>query len=547
MERGPHGVASLRYAQGKFDRSPYLDRARDNAALTIPWLFREEGANGATQTEIPWNSGGAYLLANMSAKLTLVLFPVGQPPMKLKPGADTQASLVAMAAEDPDEAGSLAASIDTGLSAVEQEFVECVDEDGDRAKLAVGALKLICGGNHGFQFKDGATLRGISLDRFVTWRNGEGALLEFVIEDSLSWETIPEDVRAHCLGKGYQPGGFGNDGSARNHPILLYTHGYLQAGKWWVYQEAYGERVEGTQYARTPEALDYFFPVWIHNDGEHYGRSYVEHYLGDLQGVEGISQTVQESAAAIAKFLTLVDPTGLTSKKTLAEARNGAVISGRKDDVHVLDSSKGGDLQSVLTISDKMERRLAAAFLLNSSIQRQGERVTAAEIRYMAGELEDAQAGSYSQMVISWQQPYVRQKLFYLMKAKRVTPLPMGSIKVTIVGGMGGLARNAELQALDTLVQDAMQTWGDEAQRRFNLTVYFKRRAAALGVKVDGLLYSEEYLEQKEQQDAQQQMIQQLGPEALKQVGSNITSNQVADTNAAAKAQTPALPAPTEG
>jgi hypothetical protein len=537
MSMGPGGIASMRYAHGYQDREPYLKRARDNAALTIPFLFREQGFNSTTDEEIPWNSGGAYLLANMGAKLILVLFPVGRPPMKLKPGQDTEANLLQMAAQDPDQAGQLASAIDLGLSGVEQEFVECVDEDGDRAKLAVGALKLLCGGNHAFQFKPDGTLRGISLEKYVTWRDASSNLLEFVIEDVLAWESLPEDIQAFCQAKGYKLGQCGENN--RNHPIKVYTRGLLKDRKWHVNQEVYGETVPGSDYVRDPEAMDYFFPGWMFLDGEPYARSYVEHYIGDLQSVEGIAQTVQEGAAAIAKLLTFISPTGLTSKKAVAEARNGAILSGRKDDIYVLENNRGGDMQTVMAVSEKAEKRLAAAFLLNSSVQRSGERVTAEEIRFVAGELEDAQAGAYSQQVTTWQQPYVRQKLFHLMKLKRVTPLPMNTIKVTIVGGMGGLARNAELQALDNLVAGALQALGPTAVERINMTTYWNRRAAALGVKTDGLIYSEEYMQQKQQQEQQQQLLQQMGPEAIKQLGSNITSNQVADTNAAAKAQPP--------
>jgi hypothetical protein len=41
-----------------------------------------------------------------------------------------------------------------------------------------------------------------------------------------------------------------------------------------------------------------------------------------------------------------------------------------------------------------------------------------------------------------------------------------------------------------------------------------------------------------EQQAQQQAMIAQLGPEAMKQLGNNLTSTQVADTQASAKIAT---------
>jgi hypothetical protein len=62
---------------------------------------------------------------------------------------------------------------------VEQEFSECMEEDGDRARLNVAILKMIVGGNHGLQFYPDGTLRGISLERFVTQRDPSGKLLRW--------------------------------------------------------------------------------------------------------------------------------------------------------------------------------------------------------------------------------------------------------------------------------------------------------------------------------------------------------------------------------
>jgi hypothetical protein len=54
------------------------------------------------------------------------------------------------------------------------------------------------------------------------------------------------------------------------------------------------------------------------------------------------------------------------------------------DDVAVLQAQKQYDLQVVERSIAKLEERLSYAFLLNTAIQRDAERVTAQEIRYMA-------------------------------------------------------------------------------------------------------------------------------------------------------------------
>ena len=58
----------------------------------------------------------------------------------------------------------------------------------------------------------------------------------------------------------------------------------------------------------------------IRVDGEDYGRSYVEEYLGDLVSLEGLTKAIVEGASASAKTLFMVSPNGTTRAKALAES-----------------------------------------------------------------------------------------------------------------------------------------------------------------------------------------------------------------------------------
>lgn len=141
----------------------------------------------------------------------------------------------------------------------------------------------------------------------------------------------------------------------------------------------------------------------------------------------------------------------MTSKRALAEAMNGDVITGDPSDVATLENNVEPNFQSAeKRIQSKMEL-LARAFLLNSSVQREGERVTAEEIRYMAQELQDALGGVYSGQVTTFQRPYSILKMAALQRTGRMTILPKQAIKVAITTGAAALSRNAESQALDAL------------------------------------------------------------------------------------------------
>ena len=61
-----------------------------------------------------------------------------------------------------------------------------------------------------------------------------------------------------------------------------------------------------------------------------------------------------------------------------------------------------------------------------------------------------------------------------------------------------------------------------------NVSEYLERRASALGIETDGLIRSQEEIQAEMQQAQQMQMMQKLGPEAMKSATSvNNTQAQI--------------------
>ena len=536
------GKAASFYTAGTTDREPYLQRAREVSELTIPTLFRQQGDNGSTEIVIPWNSIGAYCVNNLASKIVFALFPAGRPNFKAQQDKRTQQDLTQL---PPEEQARVTSIIRSGLSRLEQDTAEAIEEDGDRARMFVAALRLLIGGNHAFQFYDDATIRGIPLERYAVVRDAQGNLLEWAIEDTLDWRTLPDDVKEAIKATGQ---GEPSASKTGRMPVRVYTYGCLHGGKWEVHQEAMGILIDGSMATYTKDALPYLFLPWVLLDGEDYGRSYVEFYEGDLLTVESLTKTLGEGAQAMARFLTLVNPVGMTDKKALAKARNGDYLTGREADVSTLTSpGKSADFATAKAEKDDAIQRLTRAFLLNSAIQRGGERVTAEEIRYVAQELEGTLGGVYSQQIITWQAPYIRLKVKYLQKNRRVTPLPEGTVKLTVTAGLAALARNQELQGLQQMASIIQSTFGPAAVPQAIDPVEFAARvAAALGVDPMGLIPDPEKQAEDGQQAQLMEMIKSLGPEALRQLGTNATSTQVAGINAEAR-NAPPPSAPQQG
>jgi hypothetical protein len=208
----------------------------------------------------------------------------------------------------------------------------------------------------------------------------------------------------------------------------------------------------------------------------------------------------------------MVRPNSVTRKKDLAGTRNGDIITGSADDVAVLQSQKQYDLQVVERSITKLEERMSYAFLLNTAIQRDAERVTAQEIRYMAQQLETAMGGIYSLLSQEFQLPLVTILMQRMAQAKEIPTLPKGSVQPTIVTGVEALGRGNDLQKLREFVAEI----GNLAQinpaiaQSINAQDLIKRIATGLGIDTEGLVKSEEQLAQEQEAQADEMQNQQM-------------------------------------
>jgi hypothetical protein len=169
---------------------------------------------------------------------------------------------------------------------------------------------------------------------------------------------------------------------------------------------------------------------------------------------------------------------------------------------------------------------LASAFLLNSSVQRAAERVTAEEVRYMAQELETALGGVYSILSQEFQLPLINLLLNTLVKQGKMPKMPKDSVKPTVVTGIEALGRGQDLNKLATFLQYLQPLGAEVIASEMNLNDYIDRLAASLGIDTSGLIKSEE---QKAQEQAmQQQMMQQQQMEQAAMGAAQAAAPQIA-------------------
>lgn len=507
------GTAEKRYSQLEGAREAYLRRARDCAKLTIPSLIPESDDQSGNRFRTPQQSLGSRGVNNLSAKLLLALFPPNTSFFRFVPD---QAVLEEMS-QDP----GVKTEVERALGKLERQAQARIESMGTRIQMFEALKHLIVGGN-ALVYQGATGIKVFHLRQYVTKRDPSGKVLEIVVKEGVDPAALDDAVLA-LLEPGQQRDTAGN--SKKN--LHLYTHVKLVGEKYTVYQEINGKPIPGSNGAYPVDKTPWIALRFIKVEGEDYGRGYIEEYYGDLNSLEKLTKAIVEGSAAAAKILFLVNPNGTTRARTLEKAPNGAIREGNAADITVLQLQKAADFRVALETIHNIEKRLEHAFLLNSSVQRNGERVTAEEIRYMAGELEDALGGIYSLMSLELQLPFVNRLIHVMEKERKFPQMPKGLVHPTIVTGMEALGRGHDLQKLDLFVRGMAEALGPEALAQFmNIGDYIKRRATALGIDTEGLIKTEEQLQAEQQQAEQQQqmmqmqqMAEKLGPSAIGMAG----------------------------
>ena len=314
--------------------------------------------------------------------------------------------------------------------------------------------------------------------------------------------------------------------------VDLYTCVTWTGRNWTILQELEGEIVPGSEGSYPKNKSPFLALRFTHIDGEDYGRGFVEEYIGDLKSLETLTKAIVEGSAAAAKVLFLVRPNGTTRIKTLADSPNGAIVTGDDQDVSTLQLQKSADFRVAQEVIRTLSERLSRVFLMNSSVRRDAERVTAEEIRIAYQELEIALGGVYSILSQEFQLPLVQLLMNKMQKEKKLPKFPDESLKPMIVTGVEALGRGQDLNELAGFLQHLAPLGPEVAMRELNVNEYIGRLAASLGIDTEGLLKTEEekqqeqqaMLKQQEQMEERQMMgkvVSDVAPEIAKSAMQN--------------------------
>lgn len=492
-------TASGLYKELEARRQSFLDRARDCAKLTIPSILPPQTHGRHSTLPTPFQSLGARGINNLSSKLLLTLLPPNASFFRL---AITPYQLEQFAGTE-----KIQAEVEESLAKMERAVMSEIETTGIRIATFEALKHLLCTGNALLYFPEEGGLRLFHLDSYVVERDPMGNVLSIVTKEEVAPKVLPEEMLPLLKGKLSQT----------DKSVELYTCVHrTDADTYGVWQEVAGVKVPDSDGSYPAEAMPFLALRLSTIANEDYGRGIVEEYMGDLRSLESLTKSIVEGSAAASRVLFLVNPNGSTRARVLAESPNGSIREGNAGDVTTLQVNKASDFRVALEAISQIRERLMHAFLLHASVQRQAERVTAEEIRFMAQELEQALGGVFSVLSQDFQMPLVNILMSRMTKDGSIPKLPKGMVRPKIVTGLEALGRGHDLNRLDIFISGAMQQLGPEALMQYvNMPDYLTRRATAIGIDTEGLIKSEEEVTQLRQQQQQMDMAAKLGPTAI--------------------------------
>lgn len=413
------------------ERSYLEHRWEDYAGWTLPYLFPHEEYYSTTEMQHDYQSLGAQCVNHLANKIVMTMFPPARPFFKIEMTPEQDAEM--------QEQGYTPGDIDVFTSRAEKEAMRNAEKIRMRTANIGGTKNLIVLGNSLVYYPDGEgnPSQVYSLRDYVVKRDLSGDVLQIITRDRKTMGTVPEEYQAGLKAKGYSD----------EDDVDLFTGITRQAnGAFFVKQELC-DVVVSTFGVYPEKDLPWNALAWNLVRGQDYANGLVEDFAGDFHVLSSMAESNVNTIAIASDIKILVNPMGQTDVDTLNNSEAGTYVAGLPTDIAYLQMEKMAELQYVTGFIDKYERRISSAFLLNTQVTRDAERVTAEEIRMNANELEASLGGVYSRLAEDMQLPLARLLLKSVNKE-------LAALEPVILTGVESLSRNSEHEQMMLFLQD---------------------------------------------------------------------------------------------
>ena len=488
-------------------RTNKLQRGQDCSRLTIPGLYPEEGFTETMELPDVFSSLPARGVMSLASRMVSAIYPLNQAPFF---NLELDQAFVPQGV-DPTETI-------TQLGRLDRKIMDKLSGSNLRQELFILFQHLIVIGDALFECTDDYTFRVHRVDNYVVQRYPDGKVHKIILREWVDPDAIPESWNYDSTMEDY--GGHSGNGPTMDHkPFFTEIEWEPESGKWEVEVEYCGQVVDEGTYSINP----YIPQVWSRISGEDYGRSLVEEHIGDIRSLETLTKALVEAAVANSEFRIGVDPTGITEVNDLQDTQNGDFVPARQADVFPIQLLKMIDIGPMAGVRQDLSQQLGRTFLLQSSVQRTGERVTATEIREVAQELDQALGGIFSGMARDVQIPIVRRTMV-LMARDRLIPKEL--IDLVVGEKVLNLKVRTGLEALNREVQNSMLAqWAQmvgqvqAVQPFIDWYGWAVKWTSSFGLEPVGLVKTPQQLQEEQQQQARQSIAAMASEQMISSLG----------------------------
>lgn len=500
------------YDKLKPTRNAFVERGKRFSRYTVPHLLVDfdhvgQGDYGDSMNTTGWQSFGASALTHLENRLVMTMFPPHSPFF----GTELQQSTLLALKE---QAGAVIKAQSLLAAAVKEAMLEHERISG-RSALGQAIRHLLAIGNTCLYLPPEGDAVNYPLNRYVVKRDKSGTLLKQILLEHKALDTFPPALQIAIKANRKGPGGRDEDTN-----IELYTEIKKEGDFYLIRQEAEG-LIVGEQYRVHKDRNPFITLRWEANYGEDYGRSKVELHAGDMHMIQFLSEALAKGMILMADVKYLVKPGAVTDVDHLINSPTGEYIYGNIEDVGVLQLEKYADFTPIATVLEKYEKRVGQAFMMDSQIQRNAERVTAYEIRRDSQSNEQALGGNYSLLAPTLQKRYAR-----LLLNRVGLELSEQQMKITLMTGIEALSKMSELDRIQQFTEMVSMpaAWPEPMQQRVNWGEYATYISNQLNLTLPFMMTDEQFAEQQAaaQEQQQQAMIQEGLQKAVPTIAENL-------------------------
>lgn len=486
----------------KFKDTAVLTSSEQFARWTNAGVFPNTSAQDTGNRQAlhrDYQSKGAMLVNNLASKVTQALFPqnnaffeIGQTPEMLEiaqqMGADAKAAASKFAGIEVR--ASARVFLNAGYSALSH------------------AMKLLIITGNALVYRDPVNkqFHTYSVRDYVVKRDGSGKVLCIILKERIALQDLPEDFRLSRL----------QHRTDQFEDVTLYTKITRKNVGRVVYEitQEVEEHAIGTP-STYPEYLCPYIPLtWNLVTGENYGRGHVEDFAGDFARLSELSESSLLYEVEMMRLINIIDPGAGIDLDDFMDADCGKAVAGKTNAAgNGVVAHEGGNAQKLAAVQNdiaNLVQQLSIAFMYTGNT-RDAERVTAEEIRANVSEANQTLGGVYANL-----SEVLHLQLAHILSVEEepglLQLLMVQGIKLDVSVGLASLNRQANVERLQYLA-NALQIVLpvlSQSSKRFNPDLIIDAMCQGYGVDREALSYTEEQLQQLQQQQdasAQQSMI----------------------------------------